>query len=267
MKKYENSLKSKEVIIILALILVSFNLFGCGSSLILDEKQSPQLSNVELSGRNDGDEDSQYVDLILDFDKSISINDSRKDSLNITIANKKVDDFSMEKTADNQVKLSVKTTSVTDGKIKVEDADEAEGVEAITDESGKYSAGDFNVSAIIPSGIELSTVDRGAGYVTKKVDSLWNIRSILWIRILKDGEPISAGQDENLKIMDGAIAIHGHDFLNMDEEMTAKEIAKSINEYFSDSYECESKDGNITLKLKNNSEEKLDIQVYTYCEY
>ena len=71
------------------LLLSCVLLAGCGKGKT-DSEKSPTLTGASVSSYNEGSESKQYVKVLLNFDKDISIAEKSKDSLRITISKDRV---------------------------------------------------------------------------------------------------------------------------------------------------------------------------------
>lgn len=248
-------------------------LFGCGK-VEVDKNNSPTLTDVIIKSWNAGSMEAQYVDVSLLFDKPVCWKEKKADSLRVTISDQKVNAKKMDLIQeDNEKELTLRltVTAVTNGTLHISRSDSTKALEAVTSADGKYAANDFEIDAIIPSGVELSDVsekeenDNGNPQVMKQVTHAWNIRSIAWIQLLENGEPVTVGEDKNIEILDQAVAVHGHEFLKEDEYSVAQSIAETLEKYYSDDYKFTSTDDMVSVEKCNGDKEiQLDLKVYTY---
>lgn len=247
---------------------------GCGRAAV-DEKKSPVLENAEIYSKNAGTEDSQQVILNLFFDKNVKVNEKKADTMRLAIGEKRIaaDKYEVnagEKgtEAEGKVTITVPVTSVTSGQLEFGIAEKADAISLITDETGKYAAKEFFLSAIVPSGVILQGITDADGQTVpnvKQVAAPYSIRSIAWLQLLDKGqvaEPSSALESE---VLDNASAVHGHEFLRDSKEDIAQNITQIINQYYGDDYEAACQDDKITLRSKSDPDDaSLDLKLYTY---
>ena len=263
--------KTKQVVVFLMMTLLLLCITGCGGKPVLDEENSPQVTTAEIYSHNSGKEDSQQVRVLLYFDKEVKMNEKKQDTMKITIAGKRYDKdkYQME-LADDKKKLiiTIPTTAVTNGKLVIGRADEADQMEVFVDESGKYMAKEFDVEAIIPSGVMLQKVKDEEGRIIKgktQVASQFSIRSIGWLQLIDNGEIVGTTEAPESECMDQAVAVHGHEFLRDGCVQVAENITGVVNRYFGDRYLAESQDDIITVtRLEDPENADIELKFYTY---
>lgn len=246
---------------------------GCGKPTA-DSEESPVLTGASLESWNDGSMDEQYVDVSLEFDRPVCWQEKDADTLRVTISGNRMsgDDLELvQGESDQELILRISVTAVTNGTLEIGMDDSADVISAVTSEDGKYAADDFQISAVIPSGIELADTSDQAGssdghpQISKQVTHSWNIRSIAWVQLLENGEPVEVGEDTNIEILDQAVAVHGHEFLQEDEFAVAQSIAETLDDYYSDDYAFSYADDVVTVeKVSGDQDVELDLQVYSY---
>lgn len=221
------------IILMLALCLCS-----CGKDATVSEESSPRLVNAVITAFHEGEENQQYVNVILTFDKEVSLNEKRKDDLHITISDERVDaeQYDMELTGVKELQISIPVTAVTKAELKIEKSDQAKNINAILSSDGQYGAWDFTLEGIIDSGVSLTKVDSGEGWALMNVESVFQIRSMLWLGILDDGELIAAHPSLASEERQGYVAIHGHEFLTEDAYAIAADMAEVLQDAYGDKY-------------------------------
>ena len=256
---------------VLLVVLAVLGITGCGNKAVLDEENSPQVTTAEIYSQNSGKEDSQQVKVLLYFDKDIKINEKKQDTMKITIAGQRYDKdkYQMELAEDKKkLIITIPTTAVTNGKLVIGRADEADQMEVFIDESGKYMAKEFEVEAIIPSGVILQKVKDEEGRVIKgktQVASQFSIRSIGWLQLLDNGQIVETAVAPPSECMDQAVAVHGHEFLRDGCTEVAENIKGVINRYFGDRYLAESQEDIITVERLDDPENaEIELKFYTY---
>ena len=76
---------------------------------------------------------------------------------------------------------------------------------------------------------------------------------------------MEVGEDTNIEILDQAVAVHGHEFLQEDEFAVAQSIAETLDDYYSDDYAFSYADDVVTVeKVSGDQDVELDLQVYSY---
>jgi hypothetical protein len=237
-------------------LLLLLSLCGCAAKV---GDGSPNLESVGISSYNNGTEDSQFVQVDLEFDREISLGTT--DSLRITVSGNRVQEYSLEMTENAQTaRLTFPVEAVTEGVLYI-----GKNGDTITDlcsADGTYAAADFEVQAIIPSGVTLSTVSSTGGQVTKSVDTAWSIRSIAWVGLYEDGELVPTTGEEQL---DGFAAVHGHEFLIEDQADIAEKILETLTQSYGEDYIFSQNGTEITIQ-KPDSDAVLDLCIYQYTE-
>lgn len=257
-KRYTKKIISIFIFVWIAVICVS-----CHSAKISSE-YSPCLVDVQLKSYNNGTEDSQFVQVDLIFDREIAVVSEKFKNLKILIAGNRIkeDAYTLEQGEDEKTaRITISVQAVTTGVLSLEKVDDV--ISEIRSADKKYSVQDFSVETMIPSGVTLSTIKSGAGKIVKSVDSAWNIRSIAWIGILENGDLIEGTQTKELETLDGYSAVHGHEFLEENENNIAKEIVEVLEKNYPSEYGFCCDKNKITIE-KENSEDNLDLVIYQY---
>lgn len=240
-----------------------------------DAEQSPKLADFTVTSYNEGSEDSQYVTVHLQFDRPVAVRDSSPGSFRITIAGNRVKstDCRLSQSIDDarSITLILRTTAITNGKLVIVPTEEGTGYREITSLDRRYSVQSFTLQCLIPSGVTLKTVSSIPGdgvkpaSVVKQVTGIWNIRSIAWVRLLENGEVVPSGLSDFPEILDGAVAVHGHEFLTSDEESIAMDIASTLTDYFGGDYIFRSQGSRVIVEKKEPTPDTtIDLQVYLY---
>ncbi len=255
--------------ILLVGILLCFGLCmlaGCGSKL--QEGVSPKLIDYTLGGECDGDENSQFVVLTLQFDRDITYDENFADDLRITIADErqKSKNFQLSQNMADSVTMRMPVSAITNGKLHIEPLKEGEPLAGITDKAEGAPAYPFIIDALIPSGVELKTVSEGNGIITKQVAGTWNIRNITWVQLWADDKLVQPMAADSLEILDGAVAVHGHDFLTSDEFVIAEEIADTLQDFYGDDYIFTAKNDTVTVRA-TEAGKALDLKIYGKHEF
>lgn len=264
---------SKCCFLILLCLLLYFG-GGCGGAAP-DAVQSPKLADFTVTSYNEGSEDSQYVAVRLQFDRPVTVQYGSPDSFRITIAGNRVKSAGcrLAQSIDDacSITLTLRTTAVTNGKLMVVPTKESAGYREITSADGRYPAQPFTLDCLIPSGVTLETVPSMPGdgvkpaRVVKQVTGTWNIRSITWVRLLENGAVVSSGLPDSPEILDGAVAVHGHEFLTSDENVIAMDIASTLTDYFGGDYTFRSQGSRVIAEKKEPAPGTvIDLQVYLY---
>ena len=262
--------KAKQLTVFLMALMI-LCITGCGGKAVLDEENSPKVTTAEIYSHNSGKEDSQQVRVLLYFDKEVKLNEKKQDTMKITIAGKRYgrDKYHLELAEDKKkLIITIPTTAVTNGKLEIGRADEADSMELFVDESGKYMAEEFKVEAIIPSGVILQKVQDEEGRVIRgktQVASQFSIRSIGWLQLIDNGEIVETTVAPPSECMDKAVAVHGHEFLRDGCVQVAENITGVINQYFGDRYTAESQEDVITVtRLQDPENAQIELKFYTY---
>ena len=247
-------------------LLFGLTAAGCGSAQT-DPDTSPVLTDISSDSYNEGSMDSQYVSVVLTFDRAIAVTDDPLENMNITIGGEHMDDVTAEQTGENTLELTILVNAITKSNVCIEETKDGGGYPGITDETGSARAQTFEAEILVPNGV---TVEPLASYegtgVAVLVSGTWSIRSITWLRLLSDGEPVESSETADLELYgDGAIALHGHDFLTSDTTMIASDMAETLNTHFGDYYVFYSEGEEVYgEKLDGTDPSELTLEVYSY---
>lgn len=248
---------------VIFLIIGSLFLFGCSGKI--DSEQSPALRDVSISSYNNGSEASQYVQVLLNFDRKITLGKKPLKNMHITISQERMKNISCRTRNDRQLCLKIKVTAVEKGTLVINEEKDGRGYPGILDKTGKYRVKDFQVRALIPAGVSLADVKSGKTSVVKKVKGTWNIRNITWLELTENGQPVKSRLAAKKELLNNAVAVHGHDFLDKDSVMIAKIMADTLNRHFGDRYRFSSSGGKITGIRKNGAAAgRIDLKIYSY---
>ncbi|SDB22286.1 hypothetical protein [Eubacterium oxidoreducens] len=252
----------------LAIFIISTMLTGC-SSAKYNTDYSPHISDITAAGRNEGSESSQFVDITLTFNQTISLSDDPLANMDLTIGGKSpdYDKLTVTQNADNALTIAVPVTAITTGNLVIDEKKENTGYTGILNEDASACAYPFSCELLIPSGISLTTDESYSGGGTKvQVEGTWDIRSITWLELLSDGSPVTSQVSDTSELyQDTAIAVHGHDFLLCDETMIAETIAETLTKHFGSSYAFYANGSSVTCeKLDNTDTAQLELKIYTY---
>ncbi len=257
--------KKCQIVMLVFIVMFSGLVFaGCGK-LKTDDLKSPNIKNVSVSSYNENAESKQYVQVNLTFDQEIKVSGKQSESLRITIAGERMKDYELTLGEDAKTAvLTIPVTAITKGVLEIEKSEKADNIYDICDVSGKYAVQDFTIKGIIPSGITLSTISSDKGSVVKNVDSSWNIRSIGWVGLFKDGELQPIAETNQSEILDGYIAVHGHEFLIENEKDVAGKIAETLQRVYPEGYKFQSEGTTVTAQCTDGSGGNLEIKMYQY---
>jgi hypothetical protein len=243
-------------------LTVLFAFAGCGDGGgRYDEKASPHLESVQLSSYNEGTSETQYVVMALAFDKQIKA-DGFAPKIRIANENVKNEDIVTE------AKGAVLTITIHVGKsregnitLKLGD-EEKKTLPKITDESGVYAAKAQTIEALAPSGVTLETSHAESGSVTVEVTHGFNIRGIAWVLFTDNGKPVQASLLNGADERDGAVAVHGHEFLQDDAYDIAANLAETLTSHFGDRYVFTAEGKTVTARSLTNAAAQLEIKIY-----
>jgi hypothetical protein len=262
--------KEKIILFLISTFSFAFLLFstGCGMRIQKDETNSPKLVDFSLTSYNEGSADTQYVKAILTFDKEIKIDNSKLNSLRLTIGGNRVqsEDYQLQVGETSYlVECIVHVESITTGIFTMGISENTSQISAITDSSGQYAVYDFEIEGIIPSGVKLKTVSTSENACTVEVEGTWNIRSIAWLKLTENGIPVSTQEKNPSYLLDSAVAVHGHEFLIEDEADIANSITETLETSFDKTYEFHVDGKQISIQKKDTSEDsEIELSIYTY---
>lgn len=258
--------QKKRGLFFLAAVALMIMCCTCCGKTAVDEEQSPELTAAEIVSYNEGTEKNQYVKVCMTFDKAVAVCPDKKDTLRITIAGNRVntDNYSLAQgSQDNTAELIISVEAVTDGILKICKSEKADTITGIQDASETYATKEFELEGTIPSGVSLSVVQSGDGFVTEQVDSGWNIRSIAWVGLSENGKLIPASETRAGEMLNGYAAVHGHEFLMEDEEDIAEKIVETLSRNYEEGYIFSCEENQITVK-STEGKGTPDIEIYEY---
>jgi hypothetical protein len=211
-------------------------LAACGGGSYNPEK-APNLTDAQIETYNEGSEDTLFAKVTLAFDKTLKMKEGYTPK--IRIANNNIQPEHIDTLAEGSsltitIRLE-KSSRDADLRLTLGETKQ-ETVPEITDESGEYPAAAQVLEALLPSGVTLTETARGPGRVTVQVTHPFNIRSIAWVRLIDGEETVGASLLNGADERDGAVALHGHDFLTTDEYTVAADLAAVLTSHFGDRY-------------------------------
>lgn len=239
-------------------------------------------------------EDGQTVEVAIRFDKPIKVGSGAEKDVLVKIAGSALNESPNTENGASNRTLSVKGSDAddctliitigcvsgakfvkqTNASISVQAA--ASGVSHIlTAETGKPADLKF-ISTVIPSGIVLSDAGSSGNSVTKQVTHRSNVRSMVYIQLLRNGKPLITGADH-----EGSYVIHAHCFIEtpsngeMLPEMTEADYARAIadgftafaasNQEIADRYTVKAEgDKVIFTDMMPEGTETLDLRLFEY---
>ena len=225
-------------------------------------ENSPEVIGCTVNAGCDGGEDDQYVDVVMKFDRNVIYSSGLADDLRIVIGGERIkaDDInvSQDSASHDAIKLRISINKVTNGVLEITPADGGSTVSSVTDESGKYSAKAPDIKKLIPSGVTIeqeSSSEAGAQpeWTKIKVTSPPSHRSMVWIQLMENGEPVEPDDLSSPDIMDDiAAGIHEHEFLWATDESVAEDIAKAVNDFYGERFTAESTGSEVTVTAKDS---------------
>jgi hypothetical protein len=247
------------VLAVLAAAALSFA--GCGGSAVYDEANAPVLETAALETYNEGTEETQYIRVTLGFDREIAA--EKGYTPQIAIAGSAVDKKNIETEASgNELAVTVNSDKIRNGDMVLRlAADSDELAKGITDAGGKSAPkNDGAVEALVPSGVVLTPAGDGAA----EVSHVFNIRCIAWIVFTDNGETVGGSLLAGADTLDGAIALHGHEFLKEDAYDVAANLADALAGHFGDRYTFKAEGKTVRAARADGTSGGLAISLYAY---
>ena len=245
-------------------VLAVFFLLAAGCQTAkTDGEKSPSLEEIALDSYNEGTEVSQYVKLTLRFDQPVKVGKEADKNMRITIADERMS-AEITQADENTLNVEMPVQAITQGTLHISEEKEGKGYPGLTDSSGKYAVQTFKVDALVPSGVTLKDIEGREKGFEKEVEGTWNIRNITWLRFLENGEVVPSQIEAKSELLDGAVAVHGHDFLMCDETMIAQEMADTLNKHFGDHYIFRAERKRIIGEKLDGDGSQLDLEIYSY---
>ena len=229
--------KQKRIINITLIVLICIltaMCTGCGGAAEPGD-HSPVLNSCTLRGECSGGERDQRIIADLSFDRAVSFDENLAEQLRIVVGGQRIDDgdVAIVQNGENGIEIAVPVVQVNDGMMEITNAPDSEVLSGLTDKEGKNCVEKLEIEQLIPSGASVSTVEETAGCAVYQVDSVVTHRSIIWLRMYRNGEMIPPDDTDTTDVMDSAVAVHEHEFLWATPESTASDMAEVINSFYS----------------------------------
>lgn len=222
---------------------------------------------------NEGTEETQKINVVITYDKKIQVKKDHPKDLRIVIADKRIKENQCNIAADKNdshiLNLTIPIDGIEDGNLLIEPTHDEGLLKQVKDIETKSSVYAPEIQCIIPTGVELKTQKNKTGnentyaFVTAKVTHTWKVRSILWIGLTENDQMVEPNSNYKDKRYNGAIAIHGHDFLSYDSYSAAREIANELEKYYGDRYNVTNNKDTFSIESKEMGEKQLDIKINT----
>ncbi len=259
--------KQKRIINITLIVLICIltaMCTGCGGAAEPGD-HSPVLNSCTLRGECSGGERDQRIIADLSFDRAVSFDENLAEQLRIVVGGQRIDDgdVAIVQNGENGIEITVPVVQVNDGMMEITNAPDSEVLSGLTDKEGKSCVEKLEIEQLIPSGASVSTVEETAGRAVYQVDSVVTHRSIIWLRMYRNGEMIPPDDTDTTDVMDSAVAVHEHEFLWATPESTASDMAEVINSFYSSGLEASADGKCLTIREKNGGQSSLKMEIYT----
>ena len=256
--------KQKRIINITLIVLICIltaMCTGCGGAAEPGD-HSPVLNSCTLRGECSGGERDQRI--IADL-RAVSFDENLAEQLRIVVGGQRIDDgdVAIVQNGENGIEITVPVVQVNDGMMEITNAPDSEVLSGLTDKEGKSCVEKLEIEQLIPSGASVSTVEETAGRAVYQVDSVVTHRSIIWLRMYRNGEMIPPDDTDTTDVMDSAVAVHEHEFLWATPESTASDMAEVINSFYSSGLEASADGKCLTIREKNGGQSSLKMEIYT----
>ena len=262
-KKREQKRIINITLIVLICILTAM-CTGCGGAAEPGD-HSPVLNSCTLRGECSGGDRDQRIIADLSFDRAVSFDENLAEQLRIVVGGQRIDDgdVAIVQNGENGIEITVPVVQVNDGMMEITNAPDSEVLSGLTDKEGKNCVEKLEIEQLIPSGASVSTVEETAGRAVYQVDSVVTHRSIIWLRMYRNGEMIPPDDTDTTDVMDSAVAVHEHEFLWATPESTASDMAEVINSFYSSGLEASADGKCLTIREKNGGQSSLKMEIYT----
>lgn len=258
--------KQRRILNIVFICIIALLCAGCGAGGGAEPgADSPVLTGCEMRGECSGGIQDQRIIADLTFDRAVVFDENLAEQLRIVIGGQRIDpeDVTVSQSGDDTVEISVPVVQVNDGMMEITNAPDSEVLSGLTDKEGKNCVEKLEIKQLIPSGASVSTIEEGAGSTVCQVDSVVTHRSIIWLRILRDGQVVIPDETDTTDVMDDAAAVHEHEFLWATPESTAADMAETINRYYSSDLEASADGNRLTIREKTGKQSQLKLEIYT----
>ena len=256
--------KQRRILNIVFICILTAMCTGCGGAAEPGD-HSPVLNSCTLRGECSGGERDQRIIADLSFDRAVSFDENLAEQLRIVVGGQRIDDgdVAIVQNGENGIEITVPVVQVNDGMMEITNAPDSEVLSGLTDKEGKSCVEKLEIEQLIPSGASVSTVEETAGRAVYQVDSVVTHRSIIWLRMYRNGEMIPPDDTDTTDVMDDAAAVHEHEFLWATPESTAADMAETINRYYSSDLEASADGNRLTIREKTGKQSQLKLEIYT----
>lgn len=252
-------------------ILIIFLFSGCGNNYG-DIKDAPKMKKYVVETSNNGSDNSQFVTLFVTYDRPISVKKDTLKGLNVNIGGNKITNSnciaSIDKKNKDNLMIKISVDGITSGEMTIDASDNNGRLYSVTDESGKSSAVFNKIHCLVPTGLKLKTLESVTGdgknqaKVIKQVISTWKVRGIAWILFSDNGKPVIIENKNATMQLNGAVAVHGHDFLTCNDKNAASDVVEVLKENFGAKYNFTASENKIIAQSKTLKKgENLDVQI------
>ncbi len=276
--KKETDMLKRILIYSLFLCVLVLGASGCGGSKTAAEGagNAPSVVDCTVDAGCDGGENDQYVNILMKFDRNVTCSDSITDDLRVVIGGERVKSDNIQVSQDDsskdEINFRISLNKVTNGVLEITAADGSSTIKSVKDESGKYCAEAPEIKKLIPSGVTVEQTEASAeaehpAWTRIKVMSPPSHRSMVWIQLVVNGEPVQPDDLSSPDILDDTAAgIHEHEFLWATEGSVAEDIAKAVNDFYGERFTAESNGSEVTVTAldTSGSTDSVELRLYEY---
>lgn len=259
--------RMKKYISVFLLVLATAVLCGCSGSAEVSQADSPALQSCESYGICEGGEQDQYIIAELIFDRPVSFSEELKEQLRVVIGGQRIAPEKIEVGAvenrEDAVQLKMAVQQVNDGYLEITNAPGEEKLTALTDAEGRYCAASADVKQLIPSGAAITTLKSDPAQTVCRVDQIVTHRSIIWIQLFSGNQVVEPSNSNTTDVIEGACAVHEHEFLWATKETTAADIAETVSNFYGEDFSASAEGDEITVTRKTGENAgNLELKIY-----
>ena len=116
---------------------------------------------------------------------------------------------------------------------------------------------------LIPSGAAITTLKSDPAQTVCRVDQIVTHRSIIWIQLFSGNQAVEPSNSNTTDVIEGACAVHEHEFLWATKETTAADIAETVSNFYGEDFSASAEGDEITVTRKTGENAgNLELKIY-----
>lgn len=258
--------------LILAVALIftmsPLNVFAAESK----NNSAPTVTGMTITPTNKGTEDTQNLLVTLTYDKAIKAAQDAKDELEVglngTVYDSSRVNVSVDTKDSHKLLININVNfAIYAGNLTIKSKN-SQGITKITSADGNTPVKWTDIACKAPNGLTLKTVSNVVANkskninakVTKKITDLGKLRAMVFVQLLKNGQPVDAQGTDG-----GSVIAHYHMFLTIKATDFVKNITDALTTKFGSDYTFTCSEDTFTAEAKNSQNgDVLDVRIFAY---